>query len=238
MPSSLHNRVVDAVGQPIVDGRTPTGSIMLSDDIVRGQGVSRSVVREAVRVLAAMGLVESVKRIGIRVLPQDRWNSFDPTLIRWRLAGPGLGAQLRSLTELRASVEPMAAELAARHAPADVAAELMTVAAQMKTVGRSGDLDRFLELDIRFHRLVLHGSGNEMFAKLDEVIAAVLSGRTGLGLMPRQPHETALQWHVDVADAIQSGDPQRAREAMELIMRRTIAEVEPTWAETPRPYFP
>jgi len=237
MPSSLHNRVLDAVGQSIVDGRTPPGSIMLSEDIVRRQGVSRSVAREAVRVLAAMGLVESVKRVGIRVLPSERWNAFDPTLIRWRLAGPGLGAQLRSLTELRASVEPMAAALAARYAPATVAAELMTVAAHMKTVGRSGDLDSFLALDIRFHRLVLHGSGNEMFAQLDAVIAAVLSGRTGLGLMPEQPHETALQWHVDVADAIQARRPEQARDAMDLIMRRTIAEVEPTWADTARPYF-
>lgn len=182
--------------------------------------------------------MESIKRVGIRVLPQSRWNAFDPTVIRWRLSGTGLGAQLRSLSELRASVEPMAAELAAQHAPPAIAAELMTVAAQMKTVGRSGDLDRFLELDIHFHRLVLHGSGNEMFAKLDEVIAAVLSGRTDVGLMPQKPHETALQWHVDVADAIQGGDPQRARESMELIMRRTIAEVEPTWVDTPRVYFP
>jgi DNA-binding FadR family transcriptional regulator len=115
--------------------------------------------------------------------------------------------------------------------------ELMTVAAQMRTVGRSGDLERFLALDIHFHRLVLHGSGNEMFAKLDEVIAAVLSGRTGLGLMPAHPHETALQWHVDVADAIQGGHPVRARESMELIMRRTIAEVEESWAHTARIFF-
>ena len=237
MSSSLHNRVVDAVGTLIVDGRTPAGTVMLSEQIERAQGVSRSVVREAVRVLAAMGLVESVKRVGIRVRPQSGWNAFDPVLIRWRLAGAERGAQLRSLTELRASVEPMAAELAAQHCPQALSGELMTVAAQMRTVGRSGDLERFLSLDIQFHRLVLHGSGNEMFAKLDEVIAAVLSGRTGLGLMPAHPHETALQWHIDVADAIQGVHPVRARESMELIMRRTIAEVEESWADTARIFF-
>jgi len=237
MSSSLHNRVVDAVGTLIVDGSTPAGTVMLSEQIERAQGVSRSVVREAVRVLAAMGLVESVKRVGIRVRPQSGWNAFDPVLIRWRLAGARRGEQLRSLTELRASVEPMAAELAAQHCPQAMSGELMTVAAQMRTVGRSGDLERFLALDIHFHRLVLHGSGNEMFAKLDEVIAAVLSGRTDLGLMPAHPHETALQWHVDVADAIQGGHPVRARESMELIMRRTIAEVEESWADTARIFF-
>ncbi|TFD53449.1 FadR family transcriptional regulator [Cryobacterium frigoriphilum] len=237
MSSSLHSRLVDAVGKPIVSGATPAGTVMLAEDIEREQGVSRSVVREAVRVLASMGLVESIKRVGIRVRPQSAWNAFDPTLIRWRIAGTGKGSQLRSLTELRASVEPMAAELAAKHCPAAMSDELMRVAAQMRTVGRAGDLEHFLELDIEFHRLVLHGSGNEMFAKLDEVIAAVLSGRTDLGLMPTHPHETALQWHVDVADAIQGGHPDLARQSMELIMRRTIAEVESAWTDTPRVFF-
>lgn len=237
MSSSLHSRLVDAVGKPIVSGATPAGTVMLAEEIEREQGVSRSVVREAVRVLASMGLVESIKRIGIRVRPQTAWNAFDPTLIHWRLAGSGRGSQLRSLTELRASVEPMAAELAAKHCPQEMSGELMRVAARMRTVGRSGDLAHFLELDIEFHRLVLHGSGNEMFAKLDAVIAAVLSGRTDLGLMPTHPHETALQWHVDVADAIQGGHPDLARSSMELIMRRTIAEVESAWTDTPRVFF-
>lgn len=237
MSSSLHTRVLDDVGTSIVDGTYPAGSIIRSDEIGQRLGVSRSVAREAVRVLQTIGLVESVKRLGIRVLPHSAWNAYDPTLIRWRLAGAGRAAQLRSLTELRAAVEPMAAELAATHSPQILSGELMATAAQMRTVGRSGDLEHFLELDILFHKLVLHGSGNEMFAKLDGPIAAVLSGRTELGLMPTHPHETALQWHVDVADAIQGGHPLAARESMELIMRRTVSEVESTWAETARPFF-
>ncbi|MGO4784082.1 FadR/GntR family transcriptional regulator [Cryobacterium sp. W22_MBD10_FK3] len=233
MPS-LHTRVTEDVGRSIVDGTVPAGAVLLSDEIERRQGVSRSVIREAIRVLGSMGLVESVKRVGIRVLPPERWNVYDPTLIRWRLLGPGNGEQLRSLTELRAAVEPMAAELAARHATPTTAAELLDVADLMRIAGRSGDLTQFLELDIRFHRLVLHGSGNEMFAKLDEPVAAVLSGRTDLGLMPNHPHQNTLQLHADVADAIAGADPQTARQAMELIMRRTYAEVQPTWAGDPQ----
>ncbi|WP_345893444.1 FCD domain-containing protein [Cryobacterium sp. SO2] len=227
--ASLHTRVTEDVGRSIVDGAVPAGAVLLSDEIERRQGVSRSVIREAIRVLGSMGLVESVKRVGIRVLPAESWNVYDPTLIRWRLLGPGKGDQLRSLTELRSAVEPMAAELAARHADPSVSAELIEVAELMRVVGSSGDVSRFLELDIRFHRLVLQGSGNEMFAKLDEPIAAVLSGRTDLGLMPDHPHENTLQLHADVADAVAGGHPGQAREAMELIMRRTYAEVQPTW---------
>jgi DNA-binding FadR family transcriptional regulator len=232
MPS-LHTRVTEDVGRSIVDGTVPAGTVLLSDEIERSQGVSRSVIREAIRVLGTMGLVESVKRVGIRVLPPARWNVYDPTVIRWRLLGPGNGDQLRSLTELRAAVEPMAAELAAAHAPAAVSAELLEVADLMRTAGQTGDRAQFLQLDIRFHRLVLQGSGNEMFAKLDEPIAAVLSGRTDLGLMPNHPHQNTLQLHADVADAIRDEEPARARTAMELIMRRTYAEVQPTWAADP-----
>ncbi|TFC05973.1 FadR family transcriptional regulator [Cryobacterium adonitolivorans] len=230
MPPSLHTRVTEDVGRSIVDGTVPAGTVLLSDEIERRQGVSRSVIREAIRVLGSMGLVESVKRVGIRVLPPASWNAYDPTIIRWRLLGPGKGEQLRSLTELRSAVEPMAAELAARHAAASVSADLLDVAELMRTAGDTGDLTQFLELDIRFHRLVLRGSGNEMFAKLDGAVAAVLSGRTDLGLMPDHPHENTLQLHAEVAEAISGAQPQKAREAMELIMRRTYAEVQPTWA--------
>lgn len=232
MPS-LHTRVTEDVGRSIVDGTVPAGSVLLSDEIERSQGVSRSVIREAIRVLGSMGLVESVKRVGIRVLPPERWNVYDPTVIRWRLLGPGNGEQLRSLTELRSAIEPMAAELAAGHAAPAISAELLQVADRMRIAGESGDLSSFLELDIRFHRLVLQGSGNEMFAKLDEPIAAVLSGRTDLGLMPNHPHQNTLQLHADVAEAIRGSAPRKARAAMELIMRRTYAEVQPTWARDP-----
>ncbi len=237
MPSSLHQRVIENVGQRVVDGRLAAGDTLLAEHLELELGVSRSVVREAVRVLASLGLVESVKRVGIRVLPMSSWSLFDPSVIRWRIASSGKGTQLRSLTELRAAVEPAAAELAALHAPDDLAAELMSVAANMRAVGRSGDLQGFLELDIYFHSLVLSASGNEMFTELRGVIGEVLRGRTDYGLMPARPHEEALQWHVDVADAIQGRRPAAARAAMELIMRRTTSEVQQVWLEQPRRFL-
>ena len=136
---------------------------------------------------------------------------------------------MRSLTELRLAVEPLAAELAARTASAEVGGELLQLAARMRTLGRQGDLRGFLELDQTFHALVLEASGNEMFRHLDGAIAEVLRGRTALGLMPSHPHEEALQWHVDVADAIHGRRPEAARLAMEAIMRRAYVEMEGVW---------
>lgn len=233
--TSLHTRVVDDLGRRIVDGTLPIGTVVFADHLAVELGVGRSVLREALRVLQSLGLVAPVRRVGTTIRPESDWNVFDPQVIAWRLMTSSQGAQLRSLTELRSAVEPMAAELAAHHASAAAGSELLTTAATMRSVGRSGDLDAFLELDIRFHALVLEASGNEMFAAMDGMIAAVLRGRTELGLMPSRPHEEALQLHVDVADAVQAGRPVRARDAMDLIMRRTIAEVEHIWAEVPRP---
>ncbi|TJY72531.1 FadR family transcriptional regulator [Arthrobacter sp. CAU 1506] len=234
MSSRLHSLVIETLGKRIVSGELTAGATTHSEHFESELGVSRSVMREAVRVLQSLGLVESVKRIGIRVLPPERWNKFDPSVIRWRLAAKGKGAQLRSLTELRSAVEPAAAELAAQHSPEEMAAELMAIAAKMRAVGRSGDLQRFLELDIQYHTLVLAASGNEMFAQMHSMIAEVLRGRTDYGLMPTHPHEEALQLHVDVADAIQSGRPEAARQAMDQIMRRTIEEVRSVWEDEPR----
>lgn len=234
MSSRLHDLAVDTLGRRIVSGELAAGTTMLAADLEHELGVSRSVVREAVRVLASIGLVESVKRLGIRVRPASAWNMFDASVIRWRLASEHKGAQLRSLTELRSAVEPAAAELAAQHAPDDDAAELIAIAGRMRAVGRAGRLEEFLELDIRFHGLVLAASGNEMFAQLEGVIGEVLRGRTHYGLMPDHPHEEALQLHLDVADAIGGRRPAAAREAMDRIMRRTVAEVEQVWLAEPR----
>ena len=189
MSTSLHTRAVEHLGTRIVAGELPAGHVMLAEHLEDELKVSRSVVREAVRVLQSLGLVETIKRVGIRVLPSSRWNPFDPLVIRWRLAGEGRGAQLRSLAELRTAVEPVAAELAAANAPAELRQELVEISHAMREAGQAGDVPRFLELDILFHSLLLTGSGNEMFANMVGQVTETLTGRTVHGLMPDHPRE-------------------------------------------------
>ena len=226
--------MLNDLGLSIVSGAISPDSTILAEQLEERYSVSRSVVREAVRVLQSLGMVASVKRVGMRVQPMSQWSLYDPLVIRWRLEQAENGQQLRSLTELRNAIEPQAAFLASTHSSDEAAGELLALAAQMRSVGRSGSLELFLELDIRFHSLVLAASGNEMFARLDRVIAEVLTGRTNRGLMPATPHEEALQLHVDVADAIQGKRPDDAYASMHRIMSRTIEEVEPIWAGEPR----
>jgi DNA-binding FadR family transcriptional regulator len=225
----LHARVLDLLGLAICSGQLASGSVVRIEEFEERYKVSRSVVREAIRVLASMGMVASRRRVGVQVLPASEWNLYDPQVIRWRLASPGRIAQLRSLTELRTAVEPEAARLAALRAPLSNASELMGLAGKLWEAGQSDDPNDFLAVDIEFHRLVLSSSGNEMFAKLNTLVAEVLTGRTNYGLMPSHPHNEALQLHVDVASAIQRGNPDDAHDAMLNIMQRAFREMSSLW---------
>lgn len=228
----LHAQVLEQLGLAVCEQDLATGTIMKIEDIERQYGVSRSVIRETLRVLESMGLVSSRRRVGVLVLPPSEWNLYDPQVIRWRLASRARVTQLRSLTELRTAIEPEAARLAATRSPLSNASNLMGLAGQLWAAGEAGEQELFLSLDIQFHALVLASSGNEMFAKLDILISEVLAGRTNYGLMPVHPHQEALQLHVDVAAAIQRGAPDVAQRAMLGIMQRTMKEMEAIW-ETP-----
>ena len=231
--TGLHARVLDLLGLAVTEGELASGSIIRIEELEARHGVSRSVIREALRVLASMGMVESRRRVGVQILPSSEWNLYDPQVIRWRLASSGRIAQLRSLTELRTAIEPEAARLAAIRAPLTSASDLMGLAGKLWAAGQAGDAERFLELDITFHRLVLSSSGNEMFGKLNTLVAEVLSGRTHYGMMPQHPHEEALQMHVDVASAIQRGNGEEAHKAMLRIMQRTLEEMSSLWEQGP-----
>ena len=231
VPTGLHARVLDLLGPAICAGNLTPGSVVRIEQFQQRYGVSRSVVREAIRVLASMGLVTSRRRVGVQVLPITKWNLYDPQVIRWRLASPARVAQLQSLTELRTAIEPEAARLAALRAPLTGASELMGLAGKLWAAGQADEAETFLVLDIQFHRLVLSISGNEMFAKLNTLVEAVLTGRTQYGLMPRHPHKETLQLHVDVASAIQRGSGEEAHAAMLGIMQRTFDEMSTLWEE-------
>ncbi|MYR43208.1 FadR/GntR family transcriptional regulator [Streptomyces sp. SID5910] len=206
----LHGRVLDTLGPDITAGVYPAGSVLRTDELAQRFEVSRSVMREAVRVLESMHLVESRRRVGVTVLPECEWNVYDPQVIRWRLAGADRPRQLRSLTVLRSAIEPVAAGLAARHATAEQCAELTECALGMVAHSRGHKLEGYLFHDVAFHRVILTASGNEMFARLGGVVAEVLSGRTHHDVMFEDPDPAAVTLHVRVAEAVRARDAERA----------------------------
>lgn len=214
----LHHGVIDAIGREIIDGTLGPGEGLTLAAIAERFGVSRTVGREAMRVLEQMGLVTSGRRVGIIVQEASSWNVFDRQVIAWRLDSDDRVRQLRSLTELRIAVEPLAAALAARNASPSQRARLATLAIDMRRTGEAGKLEEFLALDIEFHAEVLEASGNEMFAALAGVVAEVLSWRTHRGLMPHSPRQVALAAHEAVAHGIVVGDAVAAEQGLRTIV--------------------
>ncbi|WP_217170790.1 FadR/GntR family transcriptional regulator [Streptomyces sp. AC512_CC834] len=206
----LHGRVLDTLGPAITAGEYPAGSVLRTDELAQRFEVSRSVMREAVRVLESMHLVESRRRVGVTVLPECEWNVYDPQVIRWRLAGTERPRQLRSLTMLRSAIEPVAAGLAARLATPEQCAELTECALGMVANSRGHRLEEYLFHDVAFHRVILTASGNEMFARLGGVVAEVLAGRTHHDVMFEDPDPAAVTLHVQVAEAVRARDAERA----------------------------
>ncbi|GAA2151529.1 FCD domain-containing protein [Kitasatospora kazusensis] len=224
----LPGRLLADLGPAIASGEIPVGAVLRGEELEAKYGVSRTVVREAVRILESMRLVASRRRVGITVQPRSDWDVFDPLVIRWRLAGADRGPQLRSLGSLRVAVEPAAAALAARQATDDQRRELGALAVELTVTARAADLETFLRHDIAFHATILRASGNEMFAHLGGTVGAVLTGRTEHQLMPHQPRPYAVQLHREVADAICAGDAEQAERAMRTIVVGALEELDAT----------
>ncbi|MCX5113817.1 FadR family transcriptional regulator [Streptomyces sp. NBC_00378] len=208
--AGLHTHVLDTLGLEIAAGVHPPGQVLRTDELAQRFDVSRTVVREVIRVLESMHLVESRRRVGVTVRPTEAWNVYDPQVIRWRLAGADRPRQLRSLTVLRSAIEPVAAGLAARNATPEQCAALTECALGMVATSRGQQLEGYLEHDIAFHRIVLNASGNEMFARLGDVVAEVLAGRTHHQVMFEDPDPAAVTLHVRLAEAVREGDAVEA----------------------------
>lgn len=222
----LHNSVLERLGVEIAQGIRPPGSTItlarLEDEI----GVSRTVIREVVRILGSMGMVESRRRVGVTVLPVSAWSVLDPQLIRWRLKGDERLTQLHRLTEMRLALEPTAARLAARRATTEAGIELLELASRLRILGEAGrgHEQPYLETDIAFHALLLAASGNDMIASLHGIVTEVLASRTDLGLSPANPVAVAFDNHEGVARAVLSRDEDLA----EQYARAVVVEV---WQE-------
>lgn len=222
----LHSSVIERLGIEIAQGIRPPGSVITLAQLEDETGVSRTVIREVVRTLESMGMVESRRRVGVTVLPVAAWNVLDPQLIRWRLRGAERLAQLRRLTEMRLALEPTAARLAAAKATTEVGIQLLELASRLRILGEAGrgHEQPYLETDIAFHALLLSASGNDMIASLHGIVTEVLAGRTDLGLTPADPAPISFDNHEGVARAVLDGNENLA----EQYARAVVMEV---WQE-------
>lgn len=222
----LHGQVVDRIGASLADDERRAGRVLRLEDVQAEYGVSRTVAREAIRVLESKRVVHSRPRVGITVRPLPEWNLYDPQVIRWRLATSQRREQLRELAELRAAVEPAAASLGALRSDGALREQLLGHARDMADAAGEGDLKRFIAADAAFHRTLLASSANAMFAQLAAVTEELLVARGELALMPDQVDDASVRRHVDAARAVADGDPAGAAACVRVILDRSRGEVE------------
>jgi DNA-binding FadR family transcriptional regulator len=212
---SSHDQIAAILGTEILRGLYPSGENMPPEpDLIGRFQVSRTVMREVMKTLAAKGFVVSKTRIGTRVRDPVHWNFWDADVLAWRVR-IGLDDDfMRSLTEVRRALEPAAAALAAeRRTSADIA-RLRQVVHEM---GRSGHTRQtFAESDLDFHLAIGTASGNPLMRSMASVIEAALVASFSHSSPVDDPsdHEVTVNSHAAIVDAIEARDTQAAADAM------------------------
>lgn len=220
---TIHTRVVELLGRRIVSGEFPCGAQLPNEaDLAAQLNVSRGGVREAVKALAAKGLVEARPRLGTRVLPREQWNLMDRDVLDWH-GGTADRAFVGDLLELRLIVEPGAAALAAERASRDELAALdaaySTMAAHASDMPETARV--FIEADLRFHLILLKASGNQLIEQLGRLLETGLYH--GLEATSHAPGgvTATLPLHQAVLTAVRGRRPLGASRAMKKLIETT-----------------
>ncbi|MCM3299415.1 FadR/GntR family transcriptional regulator [Streptomyces pseudogriseolus] len=211
---TMQQRVADDLGRRIVAGAWQPGSPLPVEDALASElGVSRGVLREAVKSLVAKGMLRVRPRTGTRVLPPEDWNHLDPDVLHWKQSGDAAGL-LRDTGELRRIVEPEAARLAAERAGPDDVRALNDALAAMEAAAASPARGGYVAADIAFHRALLDAGGNRLLGSLGRAVEIAL--RHSFDVSTRTPGaaEASLPGHRAVVRAVEARDPDAAAAAV------------------------
>lgn len=220
-----HQFVVNRLGLMIAAGELAEDEQILPDEVCDRFGVSRPVVREALRVLEAKGMVSPKPKTGTRVLPIHQWNLLDQDVISWRIMGPHRARQLSELTDLRVAVEIYAARKCATDATPDEVAELHEWCDAMAAAARTGDLASFTEADVAFHTALLNASGNSVFQHFATPFAVFLHAKQELHTLPERVEDAVVDSHRDVVMAIGAHNGELAESLCRKMIETSRAEL-------------
>lgn len=223
--ANLRQQVVEWLGRRICAGEVEPGATLSMADLAAERSVSRSVMREAMGVLASLGMVSSRRRLGTVVQPMEEWELINADVIRWRLMSPDRAQQIVELSELRSAIEPAAAVLAAQRAGAEDRQELAACLDELLAAASEGDIPQFHRSDKEFHALVLRLGHNKMFGALHRLVEGMLEARYLEGLLPQRVDPQAVDWHRRLGEAIIAGEDEVAGESAQLIVTLSAIEM-------------
>lgn len=214
---ALHGQVAHEIGRRIVSGTIGEGEFLPRETELAAQfSISRQAVREALKVLAAKGLVVSRRRAGTRVLPRTNWNLLDPDIVAWHPARDLPLDFFSDLIELRRLIEPAAAEFAARRGDPGRIAVLSEAFRKMER--GVAERNAYHAADVEFHRALFDASGNGLIERLSNVVNPLLQVGFRIQEETYPQLDRSLTQHRELLDAITRGEPIEARRAMEDIL--------------------
>lgn len=190
----LREQLKEVLVRRILDGAYPAGSRIRETELIKEFGVSQAPVREALRELVGLRFLESEPHRGVRVRSVSR-------------------TDLAETYPVRAALEELAARLAATRVTEDVLAELQAEIDAMRGAAIQGDFHAQLRHDVQFHELVAVASGNSVLIGVWKSLH--LEMRTLVTFVTLDTELPAIaESHVQVLEALRSGDPNRAGEAL------------------------
>jgi DNA-binding FadR family transcriptional regulator len=229
LPRGAARSAVDTLGRWIANGDlSPDSTIPTEPELAASLGVSRATVRDAIKVLSGKGLVRTARRYGTRVLPVDDWNLLDRDVVAWhRRDHPRMHRIFAETTELRAIMEPAAAELAAQRATEKQVRVILDAAHAIHP--EEGNVQALFEADCSFHVTILDATGNRVMRQLRQIIVTMLQVSYEVGVARPQNEPVTRQGHIDVAEAIARRDHNGARQAMARMLERNQRLVKSYW---------
>jgi DNA-binding FadR family transcriptional regulator len=219
-----HLRVHDRLGLAIVRGDLAPGEALPAElQLCEMLGVSRTAMREAVRGLAAKGLVDSRPKRGTLVRDQSLWNHLDPDVLRWRIEVSDVDVYLSKMFQLRRATEPEAAAIAAIAATPE---DHLRLEADFQAMVDAGDDNAaWVEADLAFHRSIYLATHNEFFWPIGQLFSIGL--RQMFEIAAQGSHRArAIQEHGDLCRAITAGQPEKARAAANKLVGNASSDIE------------
>lgn len=211
------------MGAKIISGEFPVGETLPHEtQLAELLGVSRTVVREAIKYLSGKGLVRVARRYGTRVRPFSEWSILDPDVIRWHSTNSPMATRIYvDASALRYIIEPEAAALAATGASADLSQRIMSAAENLYTI--DGNYSSMLGADYTFHASILEASGNMMLSQFQGLILAILQFSYSTMDVTSPGEHPRAQDHIRVAEAITKKNSSEARRLMQEMMSKNVS---------------
>ncbi|UPG85826.1 FadR family transcriptional regulator [Luteibacter aegosomatis] len=209
---NLHHQVIQELGRLIVSGELAIGQNLPREEILAERmRVSRTALREAMKVLSAKGLIESRQKTGTRVREEMYWNQLDADVLAWRCESMPTDAFVEKLVEMRELIEPAAAAAAARRRTDE---QLGVIESAYEAMAAAETLDAWAVADLAFHEAVLRATNNELMSSLFSVIESALGTYFVLSARNSANFKNALPQHYKVYESIRRRHPEVARQAM------------------------